>query len=438
MSTSTPCSWGNYPKASHQCHPVHNRLAPLPSPPGSLLPFGLGRSYGDSCLNDGQHLLWTRGLDHWMDFDPESGILQCEAGVSLHEILQKFSPLGWFLSVTPGTRFVTVGGAIANDVHGKNHHRAGTFGHSVCSFELLRSDGSRLHCSRTQNAQLFRASIGGLGLTGLITHATLRLKSIVSPLIESEQIRMRNLSDFFALADETNDSHEYSVAWLDGLAHGDDLGSGIFIRGNTVTEATDLTWKAKPMIPVPCNAPSWFLGKPLVKAFNFAYSRKFRGDRHQAREHFLPFFYPLDVADHWNRAYGKRGFFQYQCVVPREGDGGPIREILEHISQSGQGSFLNVLKVFGDQKPEGFLSFPRPGVTLAIDFPNRGPQTLDLMTRLDKIVMASGGALYAAKDARMRGEDFRKFTPALDVFSKHIDPAFSSSFWRRITDERQD
>lgn len=397
-----------------------------------MLPYGLGRSYGDSCLNDGENLLLTRGLDHWIAFDPESGILQCEAGVSLAEILEKVSPMGWFLSVTPGTRFVTVGGAIANDVHGKNHHKAGCFSTCVLDFELLRSDETRQLCSRSENQERFHATIGGLGLTGLITRATLQLKRIVSPLIASEQVRMRHLGDFFALADETHDTHEYCVAWLDGLASGTSLGSGIFIRGNHLEEPTDLTWKKKPMLPVPCNAPSWFLRKPFIKAFNYAYSHKLRGDRHQGREHFLPFFYPLDVADRWNRFYGKKGFFQYQCVVPRVGDGGPIREILEHISQSGQASFLNVLKVFGDLPPEGLLSFPRPGVTLAMDFPNRGPETLALMTRLDEIVMASGGALYPAKDARMRGEDFRTFTPNLDQFIPHIDPAFSSSFWRRM------
>lgn len=435
MSTSSPGSWGNLPKATHTGHALHNRLAPLPDVEGSLLAYGLGRSYGDSCLNDGKDLLLTRGLDRWINFDPESGILQCEAGVSLAEILKKVTPQGWFLSVTPGTRFVTVGGAVANDVHGKNHHRSGSFGRDILSFELLRSDGTRRICSRTENAQLFRATIGGLGLTGLITRATLQLKRIVSPLINVEQIRMRHLGDFFALADETHDSHEYCVAWLDGLAGGEQLGSGIFIRGNHAERPTNLSWKKKPMLPVPCNAPSWFLRKPFIKAFNFAYSHKFRGDRHQGQEHFLPFFYPLDVADNWNRFYGKRGFFQYQCVVPRVGDGGPIREILEHISKSGQASFLNVLKVFGNHKPEGLLSFARPGVTLAMDFPNRGPETLDLMTRLDEIVMQNGGALYPAKDARMRGEDFRKFTPALDVFTAHLDPAFSSSFWRRMGTE---
>lgn len=435
MKALSPASWGNIPHATHQRFvPLRNRLAALPHVEGSMLPHGLGRSYGDSCLNNGQTLLGTRGLDRWMSLDPESGILQCEAGISLAEILQKVTPLGWFLSVTPGTRFVTLGGAIANDVHGKNHHQAGSFGRDVLAFELLRSDGSREICSRSQNARRFRATIGGLGLTGLITHATLQLKPIVSPLIEVEQVRMRHLGDFFALADETRHRHAYCVAWLDGLASGDALGSGIFIRGNHVSTPSDLTWKAKPILPVPCHAPSWLLRKPLIKAFNYVYAHKFKGDRHQGTEHFLPFFYPLDAADRWNRLYGKKGFFQYQCVVPRVGDGGPIREILTHISQSGQASFLNVLKVFGDHPPEGLLSFARPGVTLAMDFPNRGPETLSLMTRLDEIVMQNGGALYPAKDARMRGEDFRRFMPALDLFIPHIDPAFSSSFWRRMND----
>lgn len=432
MPHPSPSSWGNYPESDASVQKLSSRLADLPACSGLLLPYGLGRSYGDSCLNNGENLLLTRGLDHWISLDEDKGLLECEAGVSLDEILKVVTPKGWFLPVSPGTRFVTLGGAIANDVHGKNHHRAGSFGAYVTQFELLRSDGSREICSRTQHASRFRATIGGLGLTGLITRATIQLKPISSPLIDVEQIKMRNLGDFFALADETHSSHEYSVAWLDGLARGDKLGSGIFIRGNHLSESTDLGWTSKPMLTVPCFAPSWLLGKPAMKAFNLAYSNKFLGDRHSGREHFLPFFYPLDLVNHWNRLYGKKGFFQYQCVVPREGDGGPIRELLEHISKSGQASFLNVLKVFGDQKPEGLLSFARPGVTLAMDFPNHGQETLKLMTELDEIVMKSGGALYPAKDARMRGEDFASFMPALDLFKTHIDPAFSSSFWRRM------
>lgn len=432
MPESSPPSWGNYPESDASVHKLSHRKEDLPQCPGSVLAYGLGRSYGDSCLNNGEHLLLTRGLDHWISLDEERGLLECEAGVSLDEILKLITPSGWFLPVTPGTRFVTLGGAIANDVHGKNHHQAGSFGAFVQEFELLRSDGSREICSRTQHASRFRATIGGLGLTGLITRARLQLKPISSPLIEVEQVKMRNLGDFFALADEANTQHEYCVAWLDGFATGSELGSGIFIRGNHLTESTDLSWKSKPMIPIPAFAPSWLLGKPTMKAFNFAFSHKFRGDRHSGKEHFLPFFYPLDSINHWNRLYGKRGFFQYQCVVPRQGDGGPIREVLEHISKSGQASFLNVLKIFGDQKPEGLLSFARPGVTLAMDFPNRGQETLDLLNQLDEIVIKAGGALYPAKDARMRGESFKSFMPALDVFESHIDPAFSSSFWRRI------
>lgn len=426
-------SWGLIPKLSHtQVLPLRDRRQDLPSAEGSMLPHGLGRSYGDSCLNEDGTLLMTRRLDHWIDFDPETGVLQCEAGVSLAEILEFASPKGWFLPVTPGTRFVTVGGAIANDVHGKNHHRTGSFGRWVRDFELLRSDGSRRICSRTENATWFRAGIGGLGLTGLITRATLQLRPIVSPLIEVEQIRARNLGEFFALADESDSTHEYTVAWVNCLATGDAVGSGIFIRGNHSETPSDLSWKSRPALPVPIHAPGWVLNKASVQAFNFLYGHKFSGDYHASNEHFLPFFYPLDSVNDWNRLYGKRGFYQHQCVVPREGRSGPIHDILTRIGNSGQASFLAVLKVFGDQPSEGLLSFPRPGVTLALDFPNRGQRTLDLMNELDEIVMSNGGALYPAKDARMSGAHFKTFTPALDVFTPYIDPAFSSSFWRRV------
>jgi FAD/FMN-containing dehydrogenase len=435
MTRSSPSSWGNLPKTSAQTFPLHNRQADLPKLPAPLLPYGLGRSYGDSCLNDGGTLLLTRGLDHWMAFDPESGSLTCEGGISLDEILRNLSPRGWFLPVTPGTRFVTVGGAIANDVHGKNHHRTGNFSSCVMDFELLRSDGSRQTCSREKNSDLFKATVGGLGLTGLITWARLKLRKISSPMIEVEQIRMRHLGEFFALADASHESHEYTVAWVDGLAGGARAGSGIFIRGNHSPETEDLAWRKKPALSVPIYAPGWVLQKPSVKAFNALYSRKFKGGSHEGREHFLPFFYPLDAVNHWNRLYGKRGFYQYQCVVPREGDGGPIKEILERIAKSGQASFLAVLKVFGEQKAEGMLSFPRPGVTLAMDFPNNGQASLELMQQLDDVVRQANGALYPAKDARMSAEDFRRFNPQLDAFKTYIDPAFSSSFWRRMVND---
>ncbi|WFB35081.1 FAD-binding oxidoreductase [Kiritimatiellota bacterium B12222] len=429
---STPTSWGNLPHTTATLLPVNRRKAAFPAVEDKVLPYGLGRSYGDSCLNDKGTLLLTRGMDRWISFDEETGIICCEAGVSLDEILRLASPKGWFLPVTPGTRFVTVGGAIANDVHGKNHHKAGSFSTCVLDFELLRSDQSRTLCSRSKNASLFHATIAGLGLTGLITFATLQLRRIVSPMIEVEQIRMHHLNDFFRLADESNHSHEYTVAWIDGLARGESVGSGIFIRGNHASEASDLSWKAKKTAAIPLNAPSWLLQKQSVKIFNALYSKKVKGERQAGSEHFLPFFYPLDAVDNWNRLYGKRGFYQYQCVVPRDGNRGPIHEILDRIANSGQASFLAVLKVFGDQKPEGLLSFARAGVTLAMDFPNRGPKTLKLMNELDEVVRQAGGALYPAKDARMNPEDFKMAYPALNTFTEKIDPAFSSSFWRRM------
>jgi len=430
-------SWGRLPVVRQSAKWLQSRHKPLPMPDaGTVLPHGLGRSYGDSCLNEGQTLLLTRGLDRFIQFDGETGVLSCEAGVSLAEILHHFVPQAWFLPVTPGTRYVTVGGAIANDVHGKNHHKAGTFAAHVLGFELLRSDGPRCWCSRTSNAALFRATVGGLGLTGLITHVQLRLRRIANPWIAEEQLRMSNLKAFFEFADASDEAFEYTVAWIDTLAKGADLGRGIFMRGNhAATGAKPYPKKRDLPLRIPVNAPNFLLNRASIKIFNKLYARKFSGEIHSGLTRYESFFYPLDVLGGWNRLYGKRGFFQYQCVVPRGGDGGPIREILERISASGESSFLAVLKCFGNAPPEGLLSFPRPGVTLALDFPNRGASTRQLMDELDSVVLANGGALYPAKDARMSGELFRKSFPALDLFLPHIDPAFSSLFWRRVTQE---
>jgi len=428
-------SWGGLPNASHTLVTLGHRDRPLPRSDAPMLPHGLGRSYGDSCLNDQGALLMTRGLDHWISFDREQGLLECEAGVSLAEILELILPAGWFLPVTPGTRHVTVGGAIANDVHGKNHHRTGTFGAHVRSFELLRSDGSRRTCSRTENARWFRATVGGLGLTGLITRATLTLRPVVSRKIDVEEFRMANLQEFFQLAEASDLTHEYTVAWVDCLASGAETGRGIFMRGNHSQTPGSLNPDTPRPLSVPIHAPGWLLNHTSVKAFNHLYMRKVRGKQHRKTEDYLPFFYPLDKLDQWNRLYGRRGFYQHQCVVPHEGEGGAIFEILDRIGRSGQASFLAVLKLFGDQPPEGLLSFPRPGVTLALDFPNRGDSTLSLMRELDEVVMKAGGALYPAKDARMRADHYRQFTPALDTFTPYIDPAFGSSFQRRVLNQ---
>jgi len=400
----------------------------------SVLPFGNGRSYGDSCLNESGVLLDARGLNRLLSFDPSSGILRLESGVFLSEILSLAVPSGWFLPVTPGTRFVTVGGAIANDVHGKNHHRAGSFGCHVRQLCLLRSDGSKTLCSLNENPDLFSATIGGLGLTGVILWAEIALKRIKNPLIRSETIRFANLREFFSLSDESDLDYEYTVSWVDCLGRGLNLGRGLFMRGNhaTVFETSRSSTTSKKTIGIPFAPPFSLVNTLTLRSFNTLYYWKNRRRHTTMVGPYEPFFYPLDGVRHWNRLYGRKGFFQYQCVVPKNEREGAIRDILEQISRSGEGSFLAVLKAFGDLPSPGLLSFPRPGVTLALDFPNREKKTRELLDRLDGIVAAAGGAVYPAKDARMTGERFRQFFPGWNAFLRYKDPGFSSEFWRRV------
>ena len=421
-------SWGRYPRTRSDERWLHWASDPLPpvESGSTMLPHGLGRSYGDSCLNDGSTLLHTRRLDRFLAFDAQTGLLRCESGVTLDQILRAFVPRGWFPPVTPGTRFVTVGGALANDVHGKNHHRAGTFGCHVERFELLRSDGARLLCSPHENAELYRATIGGLGLTGLVTWLELRLRPVRGPLIDMESVRFRDLHEFFALSRESDATHDYSVSWVDCLGK---VGRGYFVRGNHA-DAHEARKAAGDGIALPFDLPSFALNNLTMRAFNAVYARKQLRRVARARVGIEPFFYPLDGIRHWNRMYGQRGFLQWQCVVPTAD---AIGTIMQRIRASGQGSFLAVLKTFGDKPSPGMLSFPRPDVTLALDFPMRGARTLALLDALDKLAIDAGGAVYPAKDARMSPATFRASFPQWESFAKHVDPAFSSSFWRRVT-----
>jgi FAD/FMN-containing dehydrogenase len=402
-----------------------DRAADLPAVAGTLLAYGNGRSYGDVGLNSGATLLHTRGIDRFIAFDEASGVLRCEAGVLLAEILDVFVPRGWFLPVTPGTRFVTVGGAIANDVHSKNHHRAGSFGCHVRRFELLRSDGSRRVCAPDENADWFAATIGGLGLTGLITWVELALKRISGVGIAAENTRFTGLDEFFVINAEAEARHEYTVAWIDCLAA---TPRGIFIAGDHSGGHGVVVAARKPM-SFPLTPPISLVNGLSLRAFNQAYFHR----RLPARPllHYAPFFYPLDGVLHWNRLYGRQGFYQYQFVLPMQARSA-LGDVLQAIARSGQGSFLAVLKTFGDVPSTGLLSFPMPGVTLALDFPNRGAATLALFDRLDAIVGAAGGRLYAAKDARMSGDFFRRSYPRLDEFVPFIDAKFSSDFARRV------
>ncbi len=430
-------SWGRIPAVrQNKLFPEWRNTLSIEDRGSLLLPYGRGRSYGDSCLNDRQTICVTSRLNHFIHFDREQGILRCESGVGLDEILQLVVPHGWFLAVTPGTQYVTVGGAIANDVHGKNHHLAGTFGCHLTAFELVRTTGERLYCSATENAAMFKATIGGLGLTGLITWAEIRLKKMATPFMDSETIRFENLAEFFVLSEESDRDWEYTVAWIDCLAQGESLGRGLFIRGRHSEQLRSASGKiAKRRLSMPVNAPGFLLNQYTIRLFNKIYYRKNRKGESVAHGHYESFFYPLDSISNWNRMYGRRGFYQYQCLVPLSDGQAIITRLLEMIAASGMGSFLSVLKKFGDIESPGMLSFPRPGITLALDFPNYGTKLLTLFEKLDEQVMQAKGAVYPAKDARMSAKAFQHYFPQWRDFSRYRDPGMSSSFWRRVTGE---
>lgn len=400
----------------------------------SVLAVGLGRSYGDSVLNSEGCLIDMSGLDRVIAFDSETGRLRAEAGMSLDAALALIVPHGWYFATTPGTRFVTLAGAVANDVHGKNHHAAGTFGCSVRRMGLLRSDGQHVELDRQANSDLFRATIAGLGLTGVITWVEVDLTRIPSACLDVERIAFSNVAEFFALADQSAESHEHTVAWVDCASGGKALGRGIFQRANWARGGEFTVESGAPKMAVPIDAPSATLNGLSIRAFNAAYWHLQRSGAARTRQSYSKFFYPLDAIGDWNRLYGRAGFYQYQCVIPPETAEPAVTELLRQISHSGAGSFLAVLKTLGARQSPGLLSFPRAGATLALDFANRGDRTLQLLGRLDDVVAEAGGRLYPAKDGRMPAKLFRSgYAENLSVFETQIDPAFSSEFWRRVS-----
>lgn len=432
-------SWGRFPKVRQKSVVLEWRheLSSLKTQK-HFLAYGQGRSYGDVCLNDGGVILETSSLRRFILFDEDTGLLRAEAGVTLDQVLRLVVPRGWFLPVTPGTKFVSLGGAVANDVHGKNHHLHGTFGCHVRAFELARSDGPKKRCSPTENPEWFAATIGGLGLTGLITWVEIQLIPIVSDQIDITSTRFGNLAEFFALSATDTTSHVYTVAWLDCLAKGAALGRGLFLQGNHSTtpgqkrsghERQRLTPK------VPFDFPEWALSPLSIRAFNEVYYRKQRHEIVRFTGHYDPFFYPLDGVSEWNRMYGKRGFFQFQCVVPPGTQQDVTHELLSEVARTRAASFLAVMKEFGDIASPGILSFPRPGTTICLDFANRGQSTSTLLKRLERMVRSAGGALYPAKDALMDRETFERSFPRWKEIVAYRDPSISSSFWRRVTGE---
>jgi FAD/FMN-containing dehydrogenase len=427
-------SWGRLLRYPQQLIPIHNRFEPRLPPLSSMLPYGNGRSYGDVCLNAGGALLVTRGLNRFITFDPDSGVIDCEAGVLLSDLIGLVLPRGWFPAVAPGTAFVTVGGAIANDVHGKNHHRVGSFGHHVLEFELQRSDGCVLRCKPIENSALFRATVGGLGLTGLIRRARIQLRRVPGEWIRGTSLRFSSIDEFFQTARELDSKYEYTAAWIDCSASGRSFGRGIYICGNHVQyEAAPPRRRA---VRFPFTPPVSLVNALSLRLFNQFYYCRPAAATADAIWHYQPFLFPLDRILEWNRLYGPRGFLQYQCAVPASGAESALQDMLRRIAKSGLGSFLAVLKTFGTTPSIGLMSFPRPGVTLALDFPNRGQRTLVLLEALDEIVRAAGGAVYPAKDARMSPLSFQRYYPGATQFREYMDPHFSSSFWRRVSPDK--
>jgi FAD/FMN-containing dehydrogenase len=427
-------SWGRYPKHFAEVRPLFWRddfPAPIATD-SKMLVVGMGRSYGDVCLLQHGTLLQTPNLDRLISFDSQSGLLRCESGVTLAQVLDFAVPRGWFLPVSPGTKYVTVGGAIANDIHGKNHHVAGTFGLHTLRFELVRSDGTQVMCSATENPEWYAATIGGLGLTGLISWAEVRLRPIVSRRIRYRSTQFVGLEEFVALSQAATHT-EYSVAWIDCVAQGRDFARGVFIQGEHDETPGPLTPLAKPNFSLPFDLPEFALNRASVGAFNTLYYHKQMRKHRSGLIDYEPFFYPLDRILKWNRLYGRQGLLQFQCVLPWESGTQGISQLLKAITESGLGSFLAVIKVFGDAVSPGIMSFPAPGITLALDFPIRREVSFGLLDRLANITAECGGRMYPAKDACMSAVHFQQFYPQWPQWAAYIDPSFSSSFWQRVT-----
>lgn len=430
MNGATWRSWGGQSVTpSRVITPASPDAAQCPA--GSYLPVGAGRSYGDSCLPAKGALIATRGLKAVVSFDQETGRLKAEAGLLLADVLSLVIPQGWFLPVTPGTRWVTLGGALANDVHGKNHHRRGSFGEHILAFELVRSDGARMVCSRSDNADMFVATIGGMGLTGLVTWLEIQLLKVPSPWLAQETTAFESLEEFTSLDSQAAQSHEYTVAWVDALAKGSRLGRGVFMKANHADCETATSPDRGALVGVPFMPPARIVPALAIAALNPVYRwNALRKPR--AVLDYRPFFYPLDAIDGWNRLYGPRGLRQFQCVVPVKNAAAAMSAMIETAQARRQPSWLAVVKRFGDQKPEGLMSFARPGYTIALDFPHRGVKTDALFTALQKLAMDAGGAINPYKDSSMTPDAFRQSFPQWQVFEDFIDPAAASMFSQRM------
>lgn len=419
-------NWGNYPIVDAEVRSFTDPQTVLDTldEHGQVTLRGMGRSYGDASL--GHYILSTTRHKHLLSFDKASGKITCQAGVTLQDVLDISVPQGWFLPVTPGTKFITIGGAIAADVHGKNHHRDGSFSNHLNEIELLMADGNRLFCSRSHEPELFAATCGGMGMTGVILQATFTLKPIQTATIRTETLEAKDLDAIMDHFDHSAD-WAYSVAWIDCMARGRDLGRSLLMRGEHAipeqletmgqhNEPLVLPPRRTKCIPFPF--PSFVMNQTTIRAFNTLYYRLNRRKKHPCLTDYESFFFPLDTIHHWNRIYGRAGFIQYQFVLPLATSREGMALILEHISERGWGSFLAVLKLFGPQ--EGLLSFPLEGFTLALDFPLR-EGLLPFLDELDELVLSFGGRVYLAKDARMSRATFLAGYPRTEEFLAIVD-----------------
>lgn len=430
----TISGWGRYPEVEARIEELWpgqgaDFAAEEGEPAG--IARGLGRSYGDSALARTVYSILPR--DRLLDFNAGDGTVRCEAGVSLDELLEIFVPRGWFLPVTPGTKQVTVGGAIASDVHGKNHHGEGCFSEYVSELQLMGPGGEVLTCSRQENSELFRATCGGMGLTGIILEAEFKLKEITSSYFDVLTLKASNLEESFRLFEEYG-HWPYSVAWLDCLARGDKLGRSLLMVGKN-REDGRFDYSDSALATVPFDLPGRLLNKGTISLFNSTYYHRVMGRQKSSVQDINGFFYPLDSIRHWNRMYGKEGFLQYQFVLPKRNSFEGLREILQEISRAGKGSFLSVLKLMGPEN-ENFLSFPMEGYTLSLDFKVE-PGIFELLDRLDRRVAEMGGRIYLTKDARMSPEIFEQGYTKLKRFREvrrrySMNGVFESKQSRRL------
>ncbi|ODS89431.1 MAG: FAD-linked oxidase [Chryseobacterium sp. SCN 40-13] len=430
-------NWGNFPVVEKEIKAEENirEIKAYVQNAHEIIARGNGRCYGDAAL--GEKMFSTKRLNKFISFDRLNGILECESGVLLSDILEVIVPQGYFLSVTPGTKFITLGGAVASDVHGKNHHSEGCFSEHVLAFSLLTENGEILHCSRNYHEDKFWATIGGMGLTGIILSAKIKLKNIETAYIRQERIKAENLEEIFRLFDES-ENWTYNVAWIDCLQKGKNIGKSILIRGEhafrhelTHKKSIDpLHIKKKNPPSIPFFFPEFFLNSMTVKFFNWFYYVKQTTKKINEIVDYEAFFYPLDVVENWNKIYGKKGFIQYQMVIPKENGKEGMRKILETIAEDGSGSFLAVLKLFGKNNPQAYNSFPMEGYTLALDF-RMTSKLKNLVQKLDEIVEQYGGRIYLSKDVMSK--------PSLTNYLRNVNnPKFVSHQHKRIINAGKD